>query len=251
MTRLVGACVHARPRLRLVSVILDLLHTTWLIAPSHLDSLVAAIQTARVGDGPAGRQWSLPLPPPFQRHVLDVAPPCGLPCRDVRPSRRRVSRVAAWRPDRAPLAFLQVPLTPLLSRLDVEPLLMLYSALLCERRVIMVSRSAAVASSCAYAAVALMQPFEWMVRRSAGTFTRAPPLFGLPQASCALTRATLCTLPAARVHPVRATGNAALLLRTRATDRRRCGRGPAGVVARRSRRGEPGVPPRAWSTARR
>ena len=55
----------------------------------------------------------------------------------------------------------QVRISPLLSRLDVYPLLLLFSALLCERRVVLVSRSHAVLSSCTYAALALLEPFQW------------------------------------------------------------------------------------------
>lgn len=200
-----------------------MIHTAWLIAPSRLDGLLAAVRGASVGGGPAERPWALPLPAPFQRHVLAVTPPCGLPCRDVRGG-GMVTCCATHGASQVPNVYTrycarpQVPLTPLLSRLDVEPLLMLYSALLCERRVVMVSRSAAVASSCAYAAVALLQPFEWMVgchweaqcHMWCGSHAHAPSFCLRPTPAC--------------VHSVCAEVYAAVLLRACPIDRRGGGR---------------------------
>lgn len=59
------------------------------------------------------------------------------------------------------LPYYDVPLAPLLNRLDAPALLMLYSALLCERRIMMVAQSIPTLTACVHAAVALLQPFEW------------------------------------------------------------------------------------------
>ena len=50
---------------------------------------------------------------------------------------------------------------PLLSRLDAPALLMLLTAMLCERRIMFVAGSLATLTSGVHAAVALLAPFEW------------------------------------------------------------------------------------------
>ena len=66
---------------------------------------------------------------------------------------------------RVPLAvglpYFDVPLAPLLNRLDFDALLMLYSAMLSERRVMFVAQAIPTLTACVHAAVALLQPFEW------------------------------------------------------------------------------------------
>ena len=59
------------------------------------------------------------------------------------------------------LAYTDVPLAPLLSRLDAPALLALYAGLLCERRIVMVAQNLATISSCVHAARALLAPLEW------------------------------------------------------------------------------------------
>ena len=66
---------------------------------------------------------------------------------------------------RVPLAvglpFFDVPLAPLLNRLDSDALLMLYVAMLSERRIMFVAQALPTLTACVHAAVALLQPFEW------------------------------------------------------------------------------------------
>lgn len=154
------------PRLRLLTALLDLVHSTLLIAPARVRALLSALFSHEVlpeapGHVPTCRM--LALPPPFDLQRIPVLPRCGLPCRDVRAS-ARVRMYMCVLANVCALVATQVPISPLLSRLDVAPLLQLYSSLLCEGRVIMVSRSASVVTACVYAALALLQPFEWMVR---------------------------------------------------------------------------------------
>ena len=59
------------------------------------------------------------------------------------------------------LELFDVPLSPLLTRLDPQSILLLYSAMLCERRILFVSNSISVLSSSVHAALALLQPFKW------------------------------------------------------------------------------------------
>jgi hypothetical protein len=59
---------------------------------------------------------------------------------------------------------LQIPLSPLLCRLDHSSLVVLLTAMLCERRIVFVARSLPVLSACVHAAVSLLFPFEWPVR---------------------------------------------------------------------------------------
>jgi len=59
------------------------------------------------------------------------------------------------------LPLADVPLTPLLTRLDAPALLMLYTALLCERRIVFVAQSPSTLTACVHAALALLQPAEW------------------------------------------------------------------------------------------
>ena len=59
------------------------------------------------------------------------------------------------------LPHIDTPLTPLLMRLDAPALLMLYVAMLCQRRVMFVSASLSTLTSAVHAAVALLAPFEW------------------------------------------------------------------------------------------
>lgn len=59
------------------------------------------------------------------------------------------------------LPLFDVPLSPLLNRLDVSALLMLYTAMLCERRILFVAQSLPTLTACVHAAAALLQPFEW------------------------------------------------------------------------------------------
>jgi hypothetical protein len=63
----------------------------------------------------------------------------------------------------APL-LLQISLAPLLSRLGPKTLLVLYTAMICERRILFVSQHLSVLSSCVHAAMSLLFPFEWPVR---------------------------------------------------------------------------------------
>lgn len=72
----------------------------------------------------------------FARERLRVPPDVGLPHSDV-------------------------PLAPLLSRLDATALLALYVAMLTERRIMFVSQSISTLTSCVHAAVALLSPFTW------------------------------------------------------------------------------------------
>ena len=58
---------------------------------------------------------------------------------------------------------LQISLLPLLSRLDVHSLVLLYSAMLCERRIVFVSRHLPTLSACLHAATSLLYPFTWQV----------------------------------------------------------------------------------------
>jgi len=59
------------------------------------------------------------------------------------------------------LPYSDVPLSPLLNRLEPGALLMLYSAMLCERRIMFVAQAIPTLTACVHAAVALLQPFEW------------------------------------------------------------------------------------------
>jgi DENN (AEX-3) domain/uDENN domain len=59
------------------------------------------------------------------------------------------------------LPYFDVPLAPLLNRLDVDALLMLYTAMLAERRIMFVAQAIPTLTSCVHAAIALLQPFEW------------------------------------------------------------------------------------------
>lgn len=59
------------------------------------------------------------------------------------------------------LDYFDVPLAPLLSRLDAPALLALYTAMLCERRILFTSQSLSILTSCIHAAIAIFQPFEW------------------------------------------------------------------------------------------
>jgi hypothetical protein len=63
------------------------------------------------------------------------------------------------------LGFEQVSLLPLLSRLDHHSVITLFSAMLCERHIAFVSRHLPTLSSCLQAAVSLLYPFKWQVRR--------------------------------------------------------------------------------------
>ncbi len=56
-----------------------------------------------------------------------------------------------------------MPLTPLLSRLSAATLVVLLTALLCERSIVFVARSLPVLSACVHAAAALVFPLEWPV----------------------------------------------------------------------------------------
>jgi hypothetical protein len=59
------------------------------------------------------------------------------------------------------LELFDVPISPLLTRLDPQSILLLYAAMLCERRILFVSNSISVLSSSVHAALALLQPFKW------------------------------------------------------------------------------------------
>lgn len=59
------------------------------------------------------------------------------------------------------LEFFDVPLSPLLSRIDGHGVAMLYVAMLCERRILFVSQHLSVLTSCTHAALALFQPLPW------------------------------------------------------------------------------------------
>ncbi len=58
-------------------------------------------------------------------------------------------------------ATTHVPLTALLSRLDAPGLLLLLTAFLCERRMLLLSQSPSVAASCVLALQQLMRPLQW------------------------------------------------------------------------------------------
>lgn len=60
--------------------------------------------------------------------------------------------------------FDQVSLLPLLSRLDAHSLLVLYTAMLCERRIVFVSRYLSTLSACVHGALSLLYPMTWQVR---------------------------------------------------------------------------------------
>jgi hypothetical protein len=60
------------------------------------------------------------------------------------------------------LPYSDVPLTPLLMRLDAPALMMLYVAMLCERRILFVAQSIATLTSCVHAGAAQMRvPGLW------------------------------------------------------------------------------------------
>lgn len=52
-------------------------------------------------------------------------------------------------------------MSPLLRHLGSDSLLLLYTALLCERRVVVTARDPGLASACVMAALRLLAPFEW------------------------------------------------------------------------------------------
>ena len=54
-----------------------------------------------------------------------------------------------------------VPLTCLLGRLDAPALLLLVTAFMCERRILLISQAPSVASACTLALLQLMQPLQW------------------------------------------------------------------------------------------
>ena len=60
--------------------------------------------------------------------------------------------------------FDQVSLLPPLSRLDAHSLLVLYTSMLCERRIVFVSRYLSTLSACVHGALSLLYPMTWQVR---------------------------------------------------------------------------------------
>ncbi len=77
----------------------------------------------------------------------------------------------------------QVSLSPLLCRLNSASLVVLITAMLCERRIVFVSRNLSVLSACVHAAVSLLFPFEWPVREGHQQSCIWPPTDGLRVAS--------------------------------------------------------------------
>ena len=132
-----------RPYLRFFSQCLQLLHAARMAGGATAMRLARTLlQYTGAPQGailPLRGLTSVPTVPGvlhLPRERLRVPPALGLPLADV-------------------------PLSPLLSRLDAPALLLLYVALLSERRIMFVAASLGTLTSCVHAAAALVQPFEW------------------------------------------------------------------------------------------
>ena len=96
------------------------------------------------------------------------------------------------------LPYFDVPLAPLLNRLDCDALMMLYTAMLSERRILFVAQAIPTLTACVHAAVALLQPFEWqnifipVRRRCARARARALAAADAAAASAAARTPTAC-----------------------------------------------------------
>lgn len=144
ISRVVLACTCARrPYHRFFSQCLQLLHAARLVGgPAALMLVRSLLAYTHVGPG-----QTLLL-----RNLLTAPKVPG--CMHFARERLRL-------PSYVGLPYFDVPLAPLLHRLDYQALLMLYVAMLCERRIVFVCQSMATLTSCVHAAVALFQPFEW------------------------------------------------------------------------------------------
>lgn len=132
-----------RPFLRFFSQCLQLLHA------ARLAGGPVAMRLARtlLGFASAGPGAVLPL------RVLIPSSQC--------PGSLMLPRERLRVPQSNGLPYFDVPLAPLLMRLDAPALTALYAAMLAERRIMFVSQSITTLTSCVHAAVALFQPFEW------------------------------------------------------------------------------------------
>jgi hypothetical protein len=119
------------------------------------------LHAARLAGGPTAMKLAKTL------LSFNAAPPgVILPLRSLIPAKEvpgslHFPRERLRVPQSVGLPYWDVPLSPLLMRLDHGPLLLLLAAMLAERRVMFVSQSVSVLTACVHAAVALLQPFEW------------------------------------------------------------------------------------------
>ena len=119
------------------------------------------LHAARLAGGPTAVRLAMTL------LSYNNAPPSSvIPLRSLLnapgvPGSLRFSKERLRVPAAVGLPYLDVPLAPLLSRLPAPALLALYVALLCERRIVLVSQNMATLTSCAHATLAIIAPFEW------------------------------------------------------------------------------------------
>ncbi len=119
------------------------------------------LHAARVAGGPTAMRLARTL-----LAFNSAAPGAIIPLRTLThapqvPGHLHFARERLRVPQDVGLHLSDVPLAPLLSRLDAPALLATYVALLTERRVMFVSQSISTLTSCVHAAMALLQPFEW------------------------------------------------------------------------------------------
>ena len=135
---------HAWPAL--FHELLEHVQVRWLLQPGAAFALMEAALNA-------------PLPRPGLHFCLAVeaasapaAPACAVT------NVKREQLVLARAEDSCSSSW---PLLPLSRHLSVDNLLLLLSALLCEQRIVFVSRHLSRLSACIHAAVALLQPLQW------------------------------------------------------------------------------------------
>ena len=134
-----------RPLLSLFKSVLRTAHALLLLRPDALAPFLARLRAPR------------PFPMPGESFVVRLPPPAeALSAGDEGMTWRFV------RPNDADEPLADVRVLPLVRALrDARALQALVGALMCERRVVLVSASVEQLSACAHACVALLQPFEW------------------------------------------------------------------------------------------
>ncbi len=145
-------CVLTRfPYASLFHDVLEYAHVRWILEPAAVFPLMKQLMRApptSSGSTPAAAAAAAATPIVIELLNQDKS--------------AVIEKITFRRIDQSPNgASSQLSVEPLFEQLSVENVLRVFSAVLCEQRIVFVSRSLTVLSECVHAAAAMIAPLEW------------------------------------------------------------------------------------------